>query len=234
MFPTRSDELEADAYARALITLTPDAQLGEVANLLRHNGRAWGRLSDELAARLSLDDALRVLNAGVANGDEQLKLLRRTLEKHPPASWGSEHVEQLALALARHDVQAYEDIDARLLNDVVARHPEAALRGIRDAAQHREVHWTNLFFVEPFPNELLRTELDGPLGETYSILLERKAALAETRAHQDARTRAASRPRRASGPRARAPARPRMRRRWVVRSMTGLSERTGCRQTQSR
>ena len=180
MFPSRTDELEVDAYARALIDLIPDGELGEVADLLRQNGRAWAHVSDELITRLSLDDALEVLNNGVAQSDEQLALLRRTLEQHPSDSWNSSQIEKLATAVVRHDVQPYEDVDAGRLQEIVARHPEAALLGIREAARHTEVHWTNLFFVEPFPDELLRTELNGPLADVYALLLERKAALAAT------------------------------------------------------
>ena len=182
MLPSRTDQSEADAFARALVKLTPDAELGEVADILRQNGHVWATVSEELARRLSLDDALSVLDAGIASRDEQLKLLGQALHGQPPESWGSDQVEKLASSLVRHDVQPHEDVDAARLDAVVRRYPEAALRGVRGATPSGEVFWTNLFFVESFDDDLLRGELDGPLAEPYGMLMDRKAARAEAQA----------------------------------------------------
>ena len=192
-----TDELEADACGRALITLTSDADLVRVAELLSQNGRVWSRLGEELTQRLTLSAALVVLRVGVAAPEEQLTLLRRILEQHSPETWGSHDVEMLAESLIRHDVQSYE-VDGNLLATIVRRHPEAALRGIRNGAQVRDMSWTHLFFVEQLPDELLRSELDGPLAEAYSLLLERKADRAaraeEVRETGGTATRRAARP----------------------------------------
>jgi hypothetical protein len=181
MVASRTDRSEAEAFARSLVKLTPDSELGTVANILREDGRLWATVSGELDARLSLDDALTVLHAGLASRDEHLKLLRRTLGRHSPEAWGSERVERLAAGLVRNDVQEYEDVDVPRLTAVVGGQPEAALRGVRDGAQNAEVHWTNLFFVEPLDDQLLRTQRDGPLRDAYTMLLERKAARAQGR-----------------------------------------------------
>ncbi|MBV9173430.1 MAG: SIR2 family protein, partial [Chloroflexi bacterium] len=197
-FPGLSDELEAEAYGRALVILTSDADLVRVAELLSQHGRVWSRFGEELAQRLALPDALAVLRIGVAAPEEQLTLLQRILQQHSPETWGSEDVELLAESLIRHDMQSYE-VDGNLLATIVRRHPEAALRGIRNGADVRGVSWTHLFFVEGLPDELLRTELDGPLSEAYSAILERKADRA-ARAEQARETERQAAPRAAERP----------------------------------
>ena len=179
VLPTLTDELVADAYAQTLLSLTPDDELGQVAELI-YNADAWPRVAEELARRLPLDDAVNVLAAGVGQPDEWRTLLVRTLARHAPESWSQAHVESLAASLVRQDAQPYEDYDSARLVAVVGRHPEAALRGVRDGAAQRAepLRWTNLFFVERLDRELLRTELDGPLGDAYTLLLERLDASA--------------------------------------------------------
>lgn len=182
--PSRSDASESDACARALLKLTPDEQLGGVAEVLRQNGRLWTTVGDQVGARLSLDDALAVLNAGIASRDGHLGLLRTTLERHPPESWTPNAVQVLAAGLIRHDVQPHEDVDTEQISELARRQPAAALSGIRDGAHEFEVLWTNLFFVESLDDTLLNAEANGTLAEPYSMLLERKAARARTGAGQ--------------------------------------------------
>jgi hypothetical protein len=206
MFPGRQNESEAEAVARAVIALTPDAELGEVAQLLRQNGRVWGSVKNELIRRLTLDDTLAVLDAGVANAEEQVALLGLILQRDPPQSWQAAQVQRLSAILARDDVQLFEVPNVAHLREVLAGDQEAALRGIRDAAADGELHWSTLWFVESFQDELLRAELDGPAADAYAVLLEHKAAMAEAAEAAEAVPDASALAPRAGGQRAAADA----------------------------
>lgn len=160
---------EQDTFARALVTLATDDELGQVAALLSRWPRVWRGVAESVAGRLPLAETLDLLNQDPGDWDGWRDFLKKILERHPPADWTDDNVTQLSAFLVRH-VQLDEGRDLGFEN-ILADHPEAALTGIRAGANPEELSWIDLFFVRHLDRSLLEDELNGPLASAYQTLL---------------------------------------------------------------
>lgn len=165
-----TDELALQAIGLALAETCEEHDLIASVGRLRQKRRGWQRISYRVLPRLELPSLAELLANGSVGLDDVEEVLGNHLEKLKPFS--ADEAEALGEILLRGDSALQRGKHHDWIKAVVVEHPEAALRGARDAAGD-ETRWLDLAWAIDVDPTLLARYAEGNLAEPINQLLER-------------------------------------------------------------